>query len=90
VDSIFLPVHLDLQHPKHLSGDSLDEDLVICSLLMFSLELSPSATAATDPAVIRDFDRPSPAAKRRRGSNQQGVWEVACLFFSWRSVWEMK
>jgi hypothetical protein len=69
---------------------SMRKDLVICSLLMFSLKLSPSATAATDPAVIRDFDRSFSSSQEEEGKQPAGCVEVACLFFSWRSVWETR
>jgi hypothetical protein len=53
--------------------------LVICSLLMFSLKLSPSTTAATDPAVIRDFDRSFSSSQEEEGKQPAGGAEVVCL-----------
>jgi hypothetical protein len=43
---------------------------------MFSLKLSPSATAATDPAVTRDFDRSFSSSQEEEGKQP-----------AWRSVW---
>jgi hypothetical protein len=86
VDSIFfwrssLSTSIFSTRSISLVTHSMRKGLVISSLLTFSLLILPSSETLIDP---------SPAAKRRRGSNQQGEWEVACLFFSWRSVWETR